>query len=130
MSRFGHWRRSCPFTAGVLAVVAAVELVAAVGLSAGVVVLSGSGAAMAWLFAALLLVAGVTLLVNPALRHFAGVVALVVGVASLVHANLGGFLLGFAAAVVSGALALSWVPVDDPTSEPEQPSSAVLPVEH
>lgn len=119
MSRFGHWRRSCPFAAAVLAVVAAVELVVAVGVSAGVVVLSGSSAAMAWLFAALLVVAGVTLLVNPALRHFAGVVAVVVGVASLVHANLGGFLLGFAAAVVSGALALSWVPVDEPAPEAE-----------
>lgn len=40
---------------------------------------------------------------------------LVVGVVSLVQANLRGFLLGFAAALVGGALALSWVPEDEPT---------------
>jgi Family of unknown function (DUF6114) len=117
VSGFGRWRRSCPFLGGVLTVMAGVELVVSVSASSAVLRFSGAGATASWLFGCLLVVAGSTLLFDPSLRYFAGVTALVLGVLSLVHANLGGFLVGFVLAVLGGALAVSWVPVDEVETE-------------
>ncbi|MEV8443542.1 DUF6114 domain-containing protein [Actinosynnema sp. NPDC051121] len=122
MSGFVPWRRSCPFFAGVLTTAAGVELVAVVLASPVAVRFAGAGAAGSWLFGSLLVVAGLTMLCQPALRHFAGVTAIIVGLLSLVQANLGGFGLGFLLAAVGGALALAWVPAPDLDDTADSPS--------
>ncbi|WP_367128763.1 DUF6114 domain-containing protein [Saccharothrix sp. HUAS TT1] len=129
---FTRWRRSCPFAAGVLTTAAGVELVVVVGTAPGVLRFAGAGAPASWLLGGVLVVAGTTLLFDPARRHFAGVAALVAGLLSLVGANLGGFLLGFLLAVAGGALALAWVPDAARRAEPanrdvEFPTSAGSP---
>lgn len=50
------------------------------------------------------IVAGLTVVRQPALRHFAGAVALGCGLLSLVQTDLGGFLL----ATTGGVPALAW----------------------
>lgn len=118
---FARFRRSCPFFAGVLTTAAGLELVLVVGAVPGALRFAGAGAPGSWLLGGVLVVAGATLLFDPARRHFAGVAALVAGLLSLVGANLGGFLLGFLLAVVGGALALAWVP-DSGTNPVEPPT--------
>jgi hypothetical protein len=108
MNTFQRRRRSCPFWGGVLTTAAGAELALVVSAAPGIVRISGAGAQHSWLFASLLVVAGLTMLTQPALRYFAGTVAVVLGLLSLILANLGGFLLGFLLAVVGGALALAW----------------------
>lgn len=121
MSGFARWRRSCPFAAGVLTTAAGLELVLVIATAPGSLRFAGAGAPATWLLGGVLVVAGATLLVDPARRHFAGVAALVAGLPSLVGANLGGFLLGFLLAVTGGALALAWVP--DRAASPAEPST-------
>lgn len=110
---FRDWRRCCPFLAGLVTVGAGLELMVVVGSAPGVVRLLGRGAAESWTLGVLLVVAGVTMWFTPALRYFAGSVAIVAGLLSLVFANLGGYLVGFLCAVLGGALAVAWRPVLD-----------------
>ncbi|MEU4766640.1 DUF6114 domain-containing protein [Actinosynnema sp. NPDC023794] len=110
MNGFARFRRSCPFSAGLLTTAAGLELVLVVGAVPGALRFAGAAAPGSWLLGGVLVVAGATLLLDPARRHFAGVAALVAGLLSLVGANLGGFLLGFLLAASGGALALAWVP--------------------
>lgn len=114
---FTRWRRSCPFTAGVLTASAGVELVAVVGTARCALRFGGAGVTASWVLGALLFAAGLMLLCLPALRHFAGVTAVVAGVLSLLQANLGGFLVGFVLAALGGALAVAWVPRDERVPE-------------
>ncbi|QFZ18409.1 DUF6114 domain-containing protein [Saccharothrix syringae] len=123
MTGFTRWRRSCPFTAGVLTTLAGAELIAVIATSTGVLRFSGTGATAGWVLGALLVVAGLTLLCQPVLRHFAGAVALVCGLLSLVQTNLGGFLLGFLLAATGGVLALAWVPVHDASPRGGEPAN-------
>lgn len=109
MTAFTDWRRSCPFLGGVLTIAAGVELMVVVSVAPGLIRVIGAGAHLSWLFGVLLMVAGVTMLCQPALRYFAGSATLVLGLLSLVLANLGGFLLGAVLAVVGGALGVSWL---------------------
>jgi hypothetical protein len=100
---FTRFRRSCPFSAGVLTTAAGLELVLVVGAVPGALRFAGAAAPGSWLLGGVLV------------RHFAGVAALVAGLLSLVGANLGGFLLGFLLAASGGALALAWVPDRGPS---------------
>lgn len=109
-----RWRRSCPFAAGVLTIAAGAELALVVVTAPGTLRLSGAGAPASWLLGGVLAVAGATLLLDPDRRYYAGVAALIAGLLSLVSANLGGFPLGFLLAIAGGALALAWVPDDEP----------------
>lgn len=120
---FTRFRRSCPFLAGVLTTAAGLELVLVVGAVPGALRFAGAGAPASWLLGGVLVVAGATLLLDPARRHFAGAAALIAGLLSLVGANLGGFLLGFLLAVAGGALALAWVPDCGPVGSPAEGSS-------
>ncbi|MCC8246309.1 DUF6114 domain-containing protein [Saccharothrix luteola] len=118
---FARFRRSCPFSAGVLTTAAGLELVLVVGAVPNALRFAGAAAPWSWLLGGVLVVAGATLLLDPARRHFAGVAALVAGLLSLVGANLGGFLVGFLLAASGGALALAWVP-DRGTGPAESPA--------
>jgi hypothetical protein len=107
-TEFRDWRRSCPFIAGLLAVAAGAELMTVVSTAPGMLSVLGRGGTESWTLGVLLVVAGLTLWFAPALRYFAGSVAIMVGLSSLVLANLGGYLVGFLLAVTGGALAVAW----------------------
>lgn len=110
--RITRWRRSCPFTAGLLVTAGGVELVGVVLTAPGFLALAGASAVASWLLGALLVVAGLTVLFDPRLRYFAGTATVVCGLLSLLLSNLGGYLLGCLLAVVGGCLTLAWTPTD------------------
>ncbi|AJT62075.1 hypothetical protein T261_0385 [Streptomyces lydicus] len=114
--RFRRWRHTRPFPAGLCSVAAGVELIAVVGTAPGSLSLSGAGAPASWLLATLMIVAGLTMWLDPPRRYYAGAMTLICGLLSLLLSNLGGYLIGFLLAGLGGSLALAWirVPTDGP----------------
>ncbi|MBG0851284.1 hypothetical protein I2W78_05290 [Streptomyces spinoverrucosus] len=109
-SRWRHWRGHRPFLAGLLLGLGGLELIGVSWAGLGFLRFTGTAGAYSWALGALLVVAGATTWLNPALRHFAGVLAAVLSLISLIAANLGGLLVGFLLTAVGSALALAWVP--------------------
>ncbi|ANP52967.1 hypothetical protein J2Z21_000540 [Streptomyces griseochromogenes] len=105
-----RWRHSRPFSAGLLLVLGGLELICVCWSGLGLLRFTGAAGAASWTLGALLVVAGVTTWRNPDLRHFAGTLAAVLSLVSLVAANLGGLLVGFGLTAVGSALALAWIP--------------------
>ena len=112
----GTWRRTRPFWAGLLVLLAAAPIIyfpyfnlSLGGLSVAMSTMAGAGS----------LVIGLTLIVlagllwfQPIIRFFAGCVAVFLGVLSLPISNFGGFFVGTLFAATGGLLALAWGPVD------------------
>jgi uncharacterized protein DUF6114 len=96
---------------------AGTELIAVVLTSPGLLSLFGASGPASWLLGVLLIVAGLTVALDPHRRYFAGAVAIVCGLLSLVLSNLGGYLLGFGLAAVGGSLALAWAPARSPSDD-------------
>ncbi|MFJ8539016.1 DUF6114 domain-containing protein [Streptomyces sp. NPDC093591] len=119
--RFGRrgWRRSRPFTAGLLLGLGGLELICVSWVGLGFLRFTGTAGAASWALGVLFVVAGVTTWHTPALRYFSGALAAVLSLVSLVAANLGGLLLGFLLTAVGSALALAWVPQPAATAEVE-----------
>ncbi len=111
------WCGRRPFAAGLLLVLGGLELMAVSWVGLGFLRFTGTAGASSWALGALLVTAGATTWWNPALRHFAGVLAGVLSLVSLIAANVGGLLVGFLLAAVGSALALAWVP-QPPSSIP------------
>ncbi|MFJ8719643.1 DUF6114 domain-containing protein [Streptomyces violaceus] len=108
----GRWRLWCghrPFMAGLLLGLGGLELITVSWAGLGFLQFTGTAGAFSWILGATLVAAGATTWWNPALRHFAGVLAGVLSLVSLIAANLGGLLLGFLLTAVGSALALAWV---------------------
>ena len=57
--------------------------------------------------------AALTALVLPAQRHFPAIVAMMLAVASLPLANLGGWLIGMVLGIAGAGLAFAWTPYTD-----------------
>ncbi|WP_405824349.1 DUF6114 domain-containing protein [Streptomyces sp. NBC_01390] len=114
---FRAWRRTRPFWAGLLVLLAAGPIIyfpyfnlSLGGLSVAMSTTAGAGS----------LVIGLTLIVlagllwsQPVIRFFAGCVAIFLGVLSLPISNFGGFFFGTLFAATGGLLALAWGPVDE-----------------
>ncbi|MBV9024948.1 MAG: hypothetical protein JO362_14435 [Streptomycetaceae bacterium] len=122
--RFRHWRRTRPFWAGLLTLLASLPTMyfpyAHISLSGLALVLPTTTGAGSLLIAVLLVVLGVTMWCQPQVRVFAGTAAIVLAVVSFPVSNFGGFLLGLVPGLVGGSLACSWAPgsrvMDDPDS--------------
>ncbi|MGW2815652.1 DUF6114 domain-containing protein [Streptomyces sp. NPDC001415] len=111
-----EWRSSRPFAAGLLLGLGGLELIGVSWSGLGFLRFTGTAGAASWALGALFIVAGVTVWRTPPLRYFAGVLAGVLSLVSLVAANLGGLLLGFLLTAVGSALAVAWIqqqPADD-----------------
>ncbi|TWF91573.1 DUF6114 domain-containing protein [Kitasatospora viridis] len=59
---------------------------------------------------AILMALALLMLLIPSQRYTAGVIAVLVGVASFPLTNLGGFFVGMFLAVLGGAMAVGWMP--------------------
>jgi hypothetical protein len=111
------WRRSRPFWGGLLLILAGVELVllplSGVLVHGGLklVIYIGIGGVFGVLIGALLIAAGTALLVNPEHRSFYGIAGIVLGIASFVASNLGGFFLGMLLAIGGGVIGFAWSPI-------------------
>jgi hypothetical protein len=106
------WRRSRPFWAGVLLVLAGLELLM-IPLpmhSMGLILHIGTGGVLGILIGAILIACALLLWFNPAQRIFYSVVAVLLAIAALIASNLGGFLVGTLLGVVGGSMGFAWTP--------------------
>ncbi|WP_198540085.1 DUF6114 domain-containing protein [Streptomyces sp. CT34] len=83
--------------------------------------MTGPSGAAAVLVALALVGCAVHLWASPQQHLYSGGAAIALGLLSYPLANLGGFLLGMFLALIGGALALAWQPVED---EPNPPGAA------
>ncbi|MGK5628144.1 DUF6114 domain-containing protein [Streptomyces sp. URMC 123] len=123
-----RWRRTRPFWAGLLLLLAGAELVA-VPLSPLTVLISlGLGGLAAIGIGVALFAAGLFLWFLPHTRLYVGVHALILSVLSFAATNLGGFLVGMVLGIAGGAMAVGWTPRERARPEPPKALAAVLPV--
>ncbi|WP_424890806.1 DUF6114 domain-containing protein [Streptomyces sp. XH2] len=109
-TRFAAWRRTRPFWAGALLVLAGAEIAAVPLAPVSVLVGLGLGGIAALGVGAALVVAGLFLWFLPHTRHYVGVHAVIVSVLSFAVTNLGGFLAGMLLGIAGGATGFAWTP--------------------
>lgn len=122
-TRFGDWRRSRPFWAGLLVMIGGVfvigfplTFVARDIVTAGVSIgtfdrMLGIRMAMSpfgYINGALLLVIGALIWARPTARVPIGFAAVIAGLVAFVLGHLGGFVVGTLASILGGSMALAW----------------------
>jgi Family of unknown function (DUF6114) len=129
--RFQAWRRSRPFWGGLLLILSGLELFA-IPLSGvlvrgaiKLVIYIGIGGVFGVLIGALLVAAGLVIWLNPTHKTFYGIAGIVLGIVSFPASNLGGLFLGMLLAIIGGATAFAWTPVE-PDLAVESRSEAAL----
>jgi len=85
------------------------------------VIYIGIGGVFGVLIGALLIAAGIVVWANPTHRVFYGIAGIILGIISFPASNLGGFFIGMLMAILGGALAFAWSPVDSsPQRRPDR----------
>ncbi|KUL38073.1 hypothetical protein ADL22_19540 [Streptomyces sp. NRRL F-4489] len=105
-----RWRRTRPFWAGLLLLLAGAELLIIPLSPLNVLVSLGLGGLAALGIGLALMVAGLFLWYAPAAHHYVSVNALILSVLSFAATNLGGFLVGTLLGIAGGALGFGWTP--------------------
>ena len=113
---FKRWRRGRPFWAGVWTIAggAIVAYVPATGFR--LLFIGGSLLWLGILVGVVIAVFGVFFWVQPHERRLLGVLTILLGFASFVTSDFGGFFVGMLLTLLGGSLALAWAPVSDSTS--------------
>ncbi|MFB9433158.1 DUF6114 domain-containing protein [Streptoalloteichus tenebrarius] len=106
--RFRRWRPTRLFWAGLVALLAAAEILTFPVAGWRWLLVQGLGGVGVWGMGLALGATGLLLWACPARRRALGPLTLALAFGSYLVANLGGFLVGMALALVSGALALAW----------------------
>jgi hypothetical protein len=107
-----RWRRSRPFWGGAWSILGGLVILAMPAMSIRLLIASGTTVLVGIVNGVLIIIFGLFLWFAPSLRQIIGVLIVVLGVASLVTADLGGFLIGMLLAMVGGALGFAWVPTE------------------
>lgn len=110
---FRQWRRARPFWGGVLTLLAGAEIF---GLTAGpftLSVLKATATLSSILIPLVLLILVIATWRQVELRSITGPVIIVLALATLVVANLGGFVIGMLLGVIGGSLIFAWTPLED-----------------
>ncbi|HZU55489.1 MAG TPA: DUF6114 domain-containing protein [Actinocrinis sp.] len=107
---FRQWRKGRPFPAGLLIVLAGIELWLAPLSSIGNIIHEGVGGVSAFFIGALMIMFGLTIWFAPAYRVFAGIASILLGLIALPATNLGGFFIGTLLSLIGGGLAVAWTP--------------------
>lgn len=137
-SRIGRWRLSFrawrwqrPFWAGLLTLLAGAPIAylpyanLTVGqLTVRMATTAGSGSLI---IGVLLVVLGLTMWFQPAVRVFAGVAAIMLALVSLVVSNFGGFLVGFLLALFGGGMSVAWAPGEETAGRSAEDAPARFP---
>ncbi|RKN64243.1 hypothetical protein D7231_29125 [Streptomyces klenkii] len=122
-ARFAAWRRTRPFWAGALLVLAGAEIAAVPLAPVSVLVGLGLGGVAALGIGAALVAAGLFLWFLPHTRHYVGMHAVILSVLSFAVTNLGGFLAGMLLGIAGGAMGFAWSPGQQPPAQAsEQPA--------
>jgi hypothetical protein len=108
--RFRDWRRQRPFVGGILLALGGIEMFFSGQLDFGHLhVQLGIEGLQATVIPVLLVLLGILAITMPAHHVFYGVIALAVGLYSLIGVNLGGFLVGMLLSVIGGILVVAWM---------------------
>lgn len=120
--RFRRWRRSRPFWGGLFTLVGGLEI-ATLPLTAYRIMLVTPSVVLAALVGAVIAILGLLLWLTPSHNKLYGLLAILLGIASFITSNVGGFLIGGLLAIIGGALGFAWVVVDGaaPAEETVQP---------
>ncbi|MFC8454864.1 DUF6114 domain-containing protein [Kitasatospora sp. NPDC057223] len=128
--RFRTWRRTRPFWAGVLAMVAGVPILyfpyAKLSFNGMTVAMSTTAGSGSLIIGILLMVLGLTAWYQPMSRIFAGVATTLLTLVSIPVSNLAGFGLALIPGLVGGGLMVAWAPL----KEPEAAEPAAEPAAH
>ncbi|WP_211206441.1 DUF6114 domain-containing protein [Demetria terragena] len=108
--RFRQWRRCRPFWGPVLLALGGWFVVRPVLSSMSAVVQLGSGGVVAYVLGGGMVLAAGVAMFRPEQRHFPALMAVLLAVASLPLANLGGWVIGMVLGIVGGAMTFAWTP--------------------
>lgn len=119
---FRNWRRSRPFWGGLLVLIAGGPILyfpyANLTLGSLSLHLSTTAGAQSLVIGVLLIALGISVWVQPHIRVFAGIAALILTLISIPMSNLAGFGLALLPGLIGGALLCSWAPLKQPKGEP------------
>lgn len=122
-----RWRRTRPFWAGLLLVLAGAELLLVPLSPVTVLVSLGLGGIAAIGIGLALIAAGLFLWFLPHAHSYVSINALILSVLSFAATNLGGFLLGMLLGIVGSAMGFAWTPVREGQEEAEGPPTSTGP---
>ncbi|UZI28662.1 DUF6114 domain-containing protein [Streptomyces sp. CA-278952] len=112
--RFRAWRGHRPFWAGLFTMAGGIPIAyfpyASMTLGNMTLAMSTTAGAGSLIIGVLLITLGLTMWYHSIVRVFAGVAAILLALISIPVANIGGFVIGFALALVGGAMSISWAP--------------------
>lgn len=108
--RFRHWRRTRPFWGGLLVILGGAEILLTVWAPLPVVLHVGLQGAVGYLVPIVIVASGFLLVFTPSQRLFLSIVVAILGLASWLTSNLGGFLLGMLLTLIGAVLAFAWRP--------------------
>jgi hypothetical protein len=111
--KFREFRYTRPFWGALFVLVAGLEIGFLPLGPTDALIRAGKGAFTALACSGLLLVMGLVILFLPTQRMAAGIIAVLVSLASFPLSNLGGFVVGMLLGIVGGSLAFGWVPDKD-----------------
>ncbi|HYA00407.1 MAG TPA: DUF6114 domain-containing protein [Candidatus Binatia bacterium] len=109
---FRRWRRSRAFWGGFWSILGGAIILYMPTMAIKLLFASGTNVLVGILTGLLIVIFGLFLWFAPWLRHIVGVVIVLLALASLITADLGGFLLGMLLAMTGGALGFAWVPTE------------------
>jgi len=111
---FRAWRRSRPFWGGLFCILGGAIILYGPATVWRFLLVSGGVVWAGILTGAIIVLMGLILWFAPGQRTLAGLLAVVLSVASLVSANLGGYFVGMFLGIVGGALGFAWAPIRPP----------------
>ncbi|MEU7027113.1 DUF6114 domain-containing protein [Streptomyces sp. NPDC046275] len=130
-NRFKVWRQTRPFWAGLFTMIGGVPIAylpyGDMRLGNMTLAMQTTAGAGALIIGVLLITLGLTMWFQPAVRVFAGVATIVLGLISIPVSNFGGLVIGFLFALVGGGMSASWAPappVEETDEEAGQEAAA------
>ncbi|SMX80912.1 DUF6114 domain-containing protein [Brevibacterium antiquum] len=107
---FRHWCRQRPFISGLLVVLGGIELFFSSQLDTGNLQIQfGIEGLQATVIPIVLVLLGASAIFRPTHHVFYGIIALVLGVYSLIGVNLGGFIFGMLLSSIGAVLVVAWM---------------------
>lgn len=111
--RFTFWRRTRPFWGCLLLLLGGWFVISPVVASLEIVAGLGVTGITTWILGGGMIAAALVSLFLPAQRHFPAVMAMILAVASLPLANLGGWLVGMLLGIIGAGMIFGWAPYTD-----------------
>lgn len=127
-NRFRVWRQTRPFWAGLFTMLGGIPIAylpyGDMRLGNVTLAMATTAGAGALIIGVLLITLGLTMWFQPAVRVFAGVAAIVLGLISIPVSNFGGLVIGFLLALIGGGMSASWAPAPPAEESAEDPEPA------